>query len=334
MLSLTRSGPKILLLESNHIHEFEKYLEERFNTSNTTLKDAFENADENCTIILLVEKIKEVVNAADVKDFFVVAQDTAVILCTILSEHKSHLVTGSRIAPRIILMRVFGDTKKILEEVKKDYHAVEGDFLKLLDSHSEGTIIAFTQQPLSKNSSLSDIYETALFVEEKYSVLHKNLRIHALKYLNEGLNNKDWYELEIKIYDMYEAYTLHYERLLKVIENLELGLILGEAWGTDHPRVLLVIGVYRIRFFTFYDPKYIKKVLLGLEYLADGTRVVDYDVYFRRKKISWTDVKEDKAGSKYELSKKYRDEFFSRLDEKERKEMLALENAILQTRKE
>jgi hypothetical protein len=180
--------------------------------------------------------------------------------------------------------------------------------------------------------SLNDIYEKVLFMEERYYPLLKSLRSHALKYLNMGIANKDWYEIEIRIFDRYSAYKLHYERLLNVIENLELGIILGESWGKDHPRPMMLVEVYRVRFFTFYSPVYIKRILLGMEYLEDGTRIIDYDIYYNRKKLDWTETVESGIKSRHLLGIKYREEILSKLSEPEKGKMHMLEESILHTR--
>ncbi|MHB1393884.1 MAG: hypothetical protein ACYCYE_12585 [Clostridia bacterium] len=43
------------------------------------------------------------------------------------------------------------------------------------------------------------------------------------------------------------------------MEWLELGIILGESWGKDNPRPMMSVEVYRVRFFTFHNPIYIKR---------------------------------------------------------------------------
>ncbi|MDN5324198.1 MAG: hypothetical protein PWQ67_2652 [Clostridia bacterium] len=333
MLSLIRSGPKILIMASNILGELKEYIAGRFDTSPCTLDEAFEQSSEEFTIILVVENLKEIVHIDDIKYVFLIKEDSDVVLCSFHNDKSCNLINYTRIAPRILIMRALGNVEKVIEEIKKDHIATAGSFLEMLDNHNgKGTILALTQHPLNRKLSISDLYQTSLFIEEKYSPLRKNLRTHGLKYLNEGLGNKDWYELEIKIYDKFNEYMLHYQRLLKVIEYLELGIILGESWGKDTALVFKTVGIYRVRFFTFLDPKFIKKILLGLEYLDDKTRVVDYDVFYKRKKIYWTDVREENLKDKLDFSKKYRKHILNRLDENQLKEILELEKQILKTR--
>lgn len=333
MLSLIRGGPKVLIMESSKLKQLSEHLNETFHTSPCNMDAAFDNATEDFTIILLVDKLSDIVQINDVKYFYLINEDSDVLLCTIHNSKKFSLINHVRTAPRILIMRAFGNLEKVIEGIKNDYPCITGSFKEIFDNYDyKGTILALTQHPLNKKLSYTELYPTTLFIREKYSPLRRSLRIHGLRYLNEGLDNKDWYELEIKIYDKYEAFMLHYHRLLKILEYLELGIILGESWGQDTALIFNVVGIYRVRFFTFYEPDYIKKILLGLEYLDDETRIVDYDVFLKRRKISWTDVKEDNIKTKFALSQKYRKHIMEKLDDTQLSKIIELEKQIIATR--
>lgn len=336
MFSIIRRGPKSLIIESNNVLEVKRYLSKNFNASRKCdLKSAFQQANEECTIIFIVEKAKDIINSKECLDIFIIQEEPDVILCRVLNNDIKKYITYSRIAPRIIFMRVFGDLNKIIEKIEEDNKEryVKGDVINILENYNDkGTIVAFTDKPLRKTFNVSDIYKEALYIEEKYSTLIRKMRTDALRYLNAGLDNKDWYEIEIKIYDIYGAYNLHYDRLLKILEGLELGVILGESWSKDYPRLFMAVGVYRVRFFTFYDPKYIKKILVGAEFLEDGMRIIDYDVYYNRKKINWTDVIENNLRSKNLLSEKYRKEILNKIQKSDLDDIKLLESEIIKTR--
>ncbi|QXM06300.1 hypothetical protein [Crassaminicella indica] len=332
MFSIVRSGPKIFILESSCIHEAIEYFKNHFNAFQCNIDTAFEKSNEDNIVILLTDKMKETIYLTDIKDILVVKCEIEVVLSHILNNKKYNLISCLRIAPRIIMMRYFGDIEKVINELKKDYNAQIGTFDEILEKNNKGTVIAFTKNSLNTPISLSSIYENSLFIHKNYSTLIKDLNIHDLKYLNIGLDNKDWYELHIKIYDSYGEYALHYKRLIHIMESLELGLILGESWGTDAATIFYSVGVYRIRFFTFYDPQYIKKILLGLEYLEDDTRIVDLDLYHKRRKIHWSDLKNREKKDKISLSKLYRNHIISKLEKNSLEELFALEKKILTTR--
>lgn len=333
MVSLIRSGPKTLIFESSYIDELKDYLIKGFNGKEYDLDTAFAEAGEEYTIIFLTREIKDVVGKKDIQVVLALMEEPDVIMCHLISNDKMRLIRRARTGPRIIFLHAIGDMEKVVEEIKKDFTCTTGSFMDIFSSHNEkGTIINITAKPLHRNIHLKDIYEKSIYIEESFYSLFRNMRMQALKYLNAGIGNKDWYEIEIRIYDRYSEYKLHYERLSDVLDYLQLGLILGESWGKDYPMVLLTVDVYRVRFFTFHEPKYIKKILLGLEHIEDGTRIVDYDVYFNRKKIYWVDVNDHKMKDRQEISKKYRNEIFSTLSEVETKEILKLEERILKTR--
>jgi hypothetical protein len=333
MLSLIRSGPKTLIIETDSLINIKDYLINKVHAIESNFNTAFDNSREDYVIIFLVKKIKDIIHITDAEALFFASCTVEELLCDFINDGMGKYITNTRMAPRIILMRLFGDKEKVLEGITKDYTAEIGDFDSILNnSNDKGTILAFVEKPLNKNISLSDIYEKALFISEPYLGLIRNLRKQGLKYLNMGLNNEDWFDLEIRIYDTFSAYDLHYKRLLMILENLELGIILGESWGKDSPRFLMTVGVYRIRFFTFYKPEYIKKILLGLEHLEDGQRIIDYDLYYNRRKIDWLDVREENYRVRHLLSKKYREEIFSKLSYEETEKVLTLEQEILKTR--
>jgi hypothetical protein len=334
MLSLIRGGPKILLFESSSIEELKNYFIEEKNASVNDFNDAFENAGEGHTIIFIVDKIEEVVDLEESNNALIIAEEPDVIVCNLLNDNRSQLVNKARAATRIILLRAMGDMEKVVKEISEDYECLEGNLMDILNSYNEkGTVVAITEKPLHRNISFKrDIYKTALFIKERYSPLMRGLRSHALKYLNSGLGNKDWYELEIRIFDRYSEYRLHYDRLLNIVEWLELGIILGESWGKDYPRAMMSVEVYRVRFFTYYDPIYIKKILLGLELLDDSTRIVDYDLYFNRKKLNWSDAANEGIKVRHLIGVKYRGEILSKLSGQEIEELREMEERILATR--
>jgi hypothetical protein len=72
---------------------------------------------------------------------------------------------------------------------------------------------------------------------------------------------------------------------------------------------------------------------VGLEHLDDGTRIVDYDVYYQRKKMDWTDALQDgDPRLRHLLGLKYRKEIYDRLSLQEADKIRLQEEEILKTR--
>ena len=335
MFSLVRNGPKMLLVETADIIGLKKYIIEQYGEVTATgLDSAFEKANEDHTILLLVEHMKDVANVKDILATFIIAEESDVILCKLINDKETNHMNKIRTAPRIIMVRAIGDMEKVIQEIHKDHGGSFGTFMDLWNAGRErGTLIAITDKPLHRNLEIKDLYEKILYSQNRSYSLFKSLRLHSLKYLNKGLGNKDWYEIEIRIYDRYSAYDLHYERLANILDFMDLGIILGESWTKDYPRFMMAVGVYRLRFFTFHDPKYIKKILVGLEHLDDGSRIVDYDVYFQRKKMDWTDsLQAGDPRTRHLLGLKYRKEIYDRLTAQEADIIRQQEEEILKTR--
>ncbi|MGB3366319.1 MAG: hypothetical protein WBA54_02435, partial [Acidaminobacteraceae bacterium] len=85
---------------------------------------------------------------------------------------------------------------------------------------------------------------------------------------------------------------------------------------------------YKVRLFTFLDPIEIKKLVVALEFLEDGTRVVDYDLYLKRKKIHWDDLRTRELGTRTQINSHYHKEIYSVLSDDEKKEMKIMEDDI------
>ena len=254
-------------------------------------------------------------------------------MCKIINEKTYNLIKKVKMAPRFIIFRTFGDINKIIYSILKDYDGkLSGIVETAYNLDLNCSVIAFTDKPLNRNLELDDFYEKCLQIDYNAKSLYRNLKMNALRYLNEGLANKNWYEIEIRIYDIYNAYHFHYRRLMHVIEHLELGIVLGESWSKDYPFVLMSVGVYSLRFFTFYEPSYIKSILMGLEHTNDDIRLCDIDVYYNRKKLSWREFYKNKSSNKESIRQDFRKKLINMLSPESAKYIIEIENETLKSR--
>ncbi|WXR61299.1 hypothetical protein WG909_13500 [Peptostreptococcaceae bacterium AGR-M142] len=334
MISIIRKGPRFIMMEVNDIDDMKAYFLNNFKALHMeNLAQAFDMTGEGYSVVFLTKDMKSAKKLNDLEEIIIFEDDIDYVLTTIIDNKKALNINRVRVAPRIILMRLLGNKDKIIDQIKMEYKSTQGSFLELINEFDhKGTILGFTKKSLNKNMCVNDLEDRALFIKNRSGYLIKRFRLDALRYINEGLDKKDWYEMEIRIYDMYEAYDLHYERVIKIIEILELGLILGEAWTKDYPRLFMAVGVYRLRFFSFLDPKEIKKILIGLEYLDDGTRICDYDLYYKRKKINWTDIKEENLKFRKEIGLENRRRIISRITKEIEEELLENDEKVRKTR--
>ncbi len=335
MLSLIRSGPRILAFASQNIEDLYSCLVESFDAETCDLTSAFDIAREDHTIVFIAPEMKAVLTLSDIQTMLVIKTSPAAILCHLISGKRTDLVDEVRTAPRTLIMRALGDQEAILKQVQTDLGGTISTFTDIISSGNENTtLIALTTHPLNHRIQAADLYPQVLRLDGNHYEYLKELRMHALQYLNVGIGNRDWNEIEIRIYDRYGAYKLHYDRLITIFDTLEFGIVLGESWSKDYPRLFMSVEVYRVRFFTFHDTKHIKRILLGMEYLDDGTRMVDYDVYVDNKKISWTDALLPSDPRARNLAGAIsRDDLISRLTPSDLEVLLEIESQIIKTRK-
>jgi hypothetical protein len=336
MVELIRNGSGIVLVVTGHEDRLLEYFGKDALGGRYTLNEAFGKAGEENTILVFAEDEAEerIEEAVEGKHAIILNGSPADVLSRFINDDLVKLVKKTEIMNRSIIIRAIGDLDKVFQELKEDYNGTEGNILDFLHhDYDQGVIIALTDKSLNKQVELQDFYQNkCLLVDSDYYSVFKDLRANALKYLNTGIGNCDWYELEIKIYDVFGEFKLHLERLIHVLTDLEVGIILGQTWSKDYPKMLMSVDVYRVRFFTFYLPEKIKRILLGLEHLEDGTRIVDYDLFHNRKKISWRQAVTERRLERSEASNRYREEILAGLSPEGVQELLELEAKILETR--
>lgn len=332
MLSLVRSGPKILILESNDYKAVERAILPIYDkkiVEHSSPREFVESADENMTILYIVSEMKELLDVKDFIDMYVIDEEPLLILEKLYSKNFREVINEVRLGPRLLIMKTIGDTNQIVESVARDYSGNIEPTKSILQAHKGGTVVLFTKETINKSLEFHSIHENAVYIDSYFSEVIRNFSKHVYKYINAGLDYKDWNALTVKIYDSYENYDLHYNRLVYVIEKLGLGLIIGESWGTDAATVFWSVGVYKVKMMTYYSLKEIKRILVGLEYLDDGQRIVDYDLFQKRKKIHWDDIRGNRKIGKQELGVELRREIKSKLGMEELEELIKMEKVIL-----
>ncbi|WP_422486465.1 hypothetical protein [Gudongella sp. DL1XJH-153] len=334
MVSLVRSGPRSLLITTSRKSELIDFLEDEFGAIVVEMETVMKESDENHTIVFLIRYDNEEKTKYTKTDALVVFVDPLVLACRLRSSIRSGLVETLRSGPQALIMRSAGNLQEVANKVKDDLGGELASYDDCSDNGFEDrTIIGITDKPLYKSMTADDLHPKFIRLDEDYFKIKQVLRRHSIKYLNLGVGSKGWSSLEIRIYDSFGAYELHYKRLLTVLDSLQLGLLTGESWSKDQPRALLFIDVYSIRLLTFYSPAEIKKILFGMEYLEDGRRIIDYDLYQDGKKIQWASLfPKEKNLDKKAKAAEARTDLYSKLSENTRKELLEIEKEILKTR--
>jgi len=266
------------------------------------------------------------------RGFRVVSSPADEVLAALFNANPEAL-ESVRLLPRLIVFRIFGEKDRVLEQMEKDFGARRGRLRSVLArSPEEGIAVCFTYAPLNGPIAMSDVEDDVLYVgNTSYEELHLLLRSRALWYFSEGLENRQWNEMEIRIYDSWGYFMEHYERLRIVLAALDTGMILGEGWGKDFAHILMPVQIYRVRFFTFFSAQIVKEILMGLEYAEDGTRLADIDLYSGREKISWGGLKTGMKRREHS-GEVFRNKLFARLHESDKKRLHEAEENLLRLR--
>ena len=334
MVSLIRNSSRTLFLSTSNKEALSDYICSNFKADKVDAQRVLDRSSEYQTVAFLSDAFDVNNLNSDQVDAYVVYEESLAFTCALLTSKAKNHVLDIRPGAQMIIMRSVGDIVRVLDRIHEDFGGSivsYDDYLSELSS--DATFISLTDKPLNRNVEVSDLKPGFLRLEGDFGTIKRDLRMHALKYLNIGIGNRDWNEVEVRIYDKYGAYKLHYDRLIEVFEDLEFGLVLGESWSKDYPKAMLAVEVYRVRLLTFHDPLKIKKLLFGLEYLPDGTRIVDYDLYMGNDKVAWNkNIKNRKRSDRYEEALLARQEVFEKLSFETIKHLEKYEAEIVKTR--
>ncbi len=336
-MSFVRSGPRILIVEVSDEAIFKSFLTTHFDHMDITGKvksfeDIISLMNHHQTLIYIAPNAKENIEKFDIDHCIILNDSAQSFLMKALNCNVSGVVKHVRRAPRIIVMKVIGNIKNTVAEIAEDFKAVIEPTKTVINAHSEGTVILFTKANINKRLEFSDLYSESVYTTEHFSETINSLDHHALKYINRNTENKDWYNLTINIRDRYEDYKTHYDRLIYILDCIGAGLILKEGWTEDTGRFFSTVGVYKVILYTYMEPTEIKKVLLALEYMENGERIVDFDLYYKKKKIHWDEVKIKGIGSNDLLSQHYRAQLYKSLDDADIEYLRSVEDYIFASR--
>jgi len=325
-------GARLLFLRTENTEELKNFIVNNLNGSANEFEQSLEESVEDSTIVFITDKDPLKTDVDDAKYIILVKEPSSILLASILSSHLSGLICRADLGPALLIMRIAGDENKVVDRLQESY---DGELISWKDGIKKGekndTLLALTSQPIGNKLGGRDFSENILLLPHPVNNVQKRLRPEGIVFITQSMEEGQWYELRINIYDSSGYYSEHYRRLMLVLNQLEIGMVLGETWTRDHALILYSVLAYQVRLFTVYPPQKVKRLLLGLEYNENGDRLVDFDLYHRNKKVSWIDVgKRDKRRNKVEEGKQYREELFDKLPELTKDKLLQLELEIKQ----
>ncbi|ABR50711.1 hypothetical protein Amet_4640 [Alkaliphilus metalliredigens QYMF] len=328
-----RMGPRFLFIRTERIQKVKDFFLQEGQGIHTTFQEGLEQSTEDSTLIFITEKHHEKTSIEDAKEIILVNEVASACLAGMINHHVSQWVFRVDMGPASMVMRVAGDEQKIIQRIQEVYGGKLVDWEEGVKQGEKGdTILSLTKNPISGRLSSKDFINANLLLAHPVSFIHKKLRNEGLLFITQSLENSEWYDLQINIYDSWGNYKGHHDRLIFILSQLEIGMILGETWTKDHALILYSVIAFQVRLFTTYSPQEIKKLTMALEYDQNGERQVDFDLYYRNKKISWVDIDKRKGRrNKLEECKQYREELFLKLSEETQNTLIRMEKEIKAT---
>lgn len=319
MLTFIRSGPRFIKIYSNDLVSLIKYIKGNFTmTEYLSIKENgildmsnFNNTIRFKTMVLIMNGIEADENSCIEKAYYTTLPLNDLLIRFI--NNKPSFQYRFEQSSQLLFMKTLGNVNKIIKLLVKDYNASVLNGKNHYHRFNKGTLIQFATESVSETIVFSDIYHKTVFIPSCDKDIELLLSQQIFRFINTGIGNKSWYNLTIKIYDSYQQYELHYNRLMFIFKQLGIGLINNESWGTDMGFSLLTVDTYNITIFTYLKPEVIKELLLGMEYKLDGERCVDLDLYYRHKKISWTTLQHKRKINREELGHMYRSKLYNTL---------------------
>ena len=325
-----RMASRLMFLRTDQEEKLRDYLVEYQRGEEVDFHQGMERGSDESTIIFITGKNLQKTRIEDAKFVVLVNDPASICLTNLINSRVANLINRVDMGPSTILMRIAGDETLVKKEIKALYSGKDYPLEKAIDlGEDRDTILFLTYRQISTTIRTGDLLEGTLLIQQPGWEVFKSLRSRGVLLITRSLEERKWYELRINIYDSKEKYEKHYDRLNYVLEKLELGMVLEEGWTKDHALMLFSVVAYQIKLFTFYKPEEIKRILIGLEFDEGGNRVVDLDLYYRNKKISWVDIdrKKDRR-KKVEEALNYRRTLLEKLSKEEQQQLQRLEEKI------
>ncbi|WP_456368329.1 hypothetical protein [Thermococcus sp.] len=317
-MRLLRFGPSIVFLMGD-VGKIKEGIRVLFGTDEIPREEAIKRSHEFETVLFVTPPANTTVPP---ESGFLIRRDAKAVLSEIVNSKIS--LEKVKAESTIILLHIPEKIDEALKLLEEKFEGEIMDLEKALDRGEAGdTVISVTRKKLSSPIGPEDI-EGSILIKRYFLDVYRELLIDLPVILFKLL--PEWNELTIKLYDTERRYEENIERLLLVIEDLDLGFIVGEGWDWDYPRPFMRVPVYRLKLLTWEKPERIKFLLKGLEYRG-YKRLCDIDVFIGNKKIEWVSL--GKFSSKFELAKKAREELEKLLSEDVKKKLHKIEEKLV-----
>ena len=319
-MRLMRFGPSVVFLRTPQKGEVKRAMAELFGAEEIPTEIAIRRSHEFETLLFVTDEWKK--RTIPPKSAFLIRYHAPAVLSRVINAGLP--VERVHVESTIIFLRVPERVEEGLKLIAEKYGGQVMDIRSALDEgEAMDTVIGVTRKKLGAPIGPEDV-EGAVLIRRDFLSVYRELVLDVPLLLMKLL--PEWNELTIKVYDTERRYEEHIERLMMVIEDLDLGFIVGEGWDWDYPRPFMRVPVYKLKLLTWEKPEKIKFLLKGLEYVG-YRRLCDIDVFVEGKKIHWTSL--GKYNSKFELAQKAREELEKLLSDDVKKKLHEIEERLI-----
>ncbi len=316
-MRLVRFGPSIVFLMGD-VEGIKEGVKATFGVNEVPVDEAIRSSSEFETVLFVTPPSDSTVPP---EEGFLIRRDAKVVLSEVVNGKLP--IEKVEAESTIILLHIPEKVEDALKLIAERFGGeVMGQMEALEVGEAGDTVISVTRRKLNSPIGPEDI-EGAVLVRRYFLDVYRELLIDLPVMLFKLL--PEWNELTIKIYDTEKRYEENIERLMMVIEDLDLGFIVGEGWDWDYPRPFMRVPVYKLKLLTWEKPERVKFLLKGLEYRG-YKRLCDIDVFVGGKKIDWVDL--GKYKSKFELAKAAREELEKHLSDDVLKRLREIEERL------
>ncbi len=303
-MRLVRFGPSMVFLMGD-VEAIKNGVTSIFGVEEVPTDEAIRRSNEFETVLFVTPPSETTVPP---ETGFLIRRSARVVLAEIMSRKLP--VEKAKAESTIILLHIPAKVQEALRLIAEEFGGEIVEQREALNLGEAGdTVISVTRKKLNSPIGPEDI-EGAVLVRKYFLDVYRELLIGLPVMLFKLL--PEWNELTIKIYDTEKRYEENIERLMMVIEDLDLGFIVGEGWDWDYPRPFMRVPVYKLKLLTWEKPERVKFLLKGLEYRG-YKRLCDIDVFVGGKKIDWVDL--GNYSSKFDLAKAARAELEKHLSD-------------------
>lgn len=334
MISLIRSGPEAIAMKiSEQVTEIRHKLSAWGSLISLDPESSLKKYGPARRLVFLRIQAED----ESIDETYVSENPLEMLLATLINSRVSSGVESIGVMPGYVMMRLMGDIERGIRAIQKDLGGEIIDSRPFYRPDIPGTssIVYFTPKSLAKSIQEYDIYHKSLLVSARSKdAILQYLSLRGIEYLGTALGTPDWNDVEIRICDSDKLFELHRQRLLTVIQGLQMGMVLEEKWEQERALTRRTLPVYMMKLYTPFGVQTIKKLAMGLEYNDSGQRLVDFDVYHNDRKISaFTELNKFPGKTRNDIGIMNRNEVMKNIDIDSMNELMRLEAEIERERK-